>query len=115
MSVFESLNNSSDSGVDKGKKYVDATYEYYKLKAFHILSLSFSTIIKLFVIGGLVGTGLLFASIALAIYLGDIFESLSLGYLTVAGIYFLFGILIFLLRKNIDSKIISNLADKFSK
>ncbi|QTE23902.1 hypothetical protein [Polaribacter cellanae] len=115
MSVFESLNNSSENGVEKGKKYVDATYKYYKLKAFYALTLSFSTILKLLIIGGLIAVGLLFASIALAITLGNSLENVALGYLSVAGIYILFGIIFFLLRKSIDKQIISKMANKFSK
>ncbi|TMM32327.1 phage holin family protein [Polaribacter aestuariivivens] len=115
MSIFESLNNSSDSGVDKGKKYVNATYEYYKLKAFHTLTVSFSTISKLLVIGGLILIGLMFSSVALAIVLGDFFESVALGYLAVGGIFFVLGIFIFLGRKQLDKSIIRIMSNKFSK
>ncbi|QTD38945.1 hypothetical protein JL193_06740 [Polaribacter batillariae] len=114
MSVFKSLNNSSDNGFNQGKKYVDASYKYYKLKAFYALTFSLSIIVKLLIIGGFVATGILFASIALAIFLGNCLESIALGYLSVAGIYVLLGVLVFFFRKNINKMIISKIADKFS-
>lgn len=115
MSLFESLNNSSESGIDKGKDYVDATYKYLKLKSFHILSLSLSTIIKVLFIGGLAIISLFFFSIALAIYVGEYYNSFSLGCVFVGGLFLLIGIIMYLFRKKIDTIVIENVAKKFSK
>lgn len=41
---------------------------------------------------------LLFGSISLAFYVGTLFESVYLGFLSVSGIYFLFLLLIYLIR-----------------
>lgn len=114
MSLFESFTNPSES-IDKGKDYVDATYKYAKLKSFHLLSLSLSTIAKLFFIGGLFIISILFMSIALAVVLGEYLHSLALGYLIVGGIFLILGIVIYLLRKKIDTIIIKTLVEKFSK
>ncbi|WP_439129772.1 hypothetical protein [Polaribacter sp.] len=114
MGLFETFTNSSDS-IEKGKNYIDATYKYAKLKSFHLLSLSISTITKIFFIGVLFIISLLFMSIALAVVLGEYLQSLALGYLIVGGIFLIFGIVIYLLRKKIDRIIIKILAEKFSK
>lgn len=115
MSLFESLNNSSESGIDKGKDYVDATYKYLKLKSFHILSLSLSTLIKVLFIGGIIIISLFFFSIALAIYVGQYYNSISLGYVFVGGLFLLLGFIVYLFRKKIDAIIIENVSKKFSK
>ncbi|MBC7652580.1 MAG: hypothetical protein H7101_12620 [Deinococcales bacterium] len=44
---------------------------------------------------------LLFAAIALALWLGNIFENTALGFITTGGIFFVFGIICILLREKI--------------
>lgn len=115
MSIFESLNNSSNDSLDKGKEYVNKSYEYYKLKAFYILTHSLNTLTKTIFIGGLFSVGMLFFSIALAIFLGNYFNNFSLGFLAVGGIFIFFGLIIFLMRKNIEKniiKVVKKLIDK---
>ena len=44
---------------------------------------------------------LIFAAIAMALWLGTIFENSALGFIATGGIFFLFGIFLFLVRKKI--------------
>ena len=115
MSFYDSINKSSDSATDIGKKYVKDSISYAKLKTFLITTSSISTVTKLVLIGGLLTIGILFMSVALAIELGDYFESITLGLLSVGGIYVLLGLITFLVRKTIDKKIIKSLSVKFFK
>jgi len=115
MSLYDSINKSSDSATDIGKKYIKDTISYARLKTFLLTTSSISTVTKLVLIGGLMSLGILFMSVALAIELGDYFESISIGLLLVGGIYILLGLLMFLVRKNIDKKIIKGLSVKFFK
>ncbi|MGY0408282.1 MAG: phage holin family protein [Polaribacter sp.] len=117
MSLFKflSLSASFNDGVDKGKKYVNTTVDYCRLKTFHIVTLSISTIAKIMIIGGFLIVGLLFLSFAVAMALGDYFENPALGYVIVGGFFFLIAIIIYIFRKKIDAKVISKLGDKFSK
>lgn len=115
MSLYDSINKSSDSATDIGKKYVKDTISYAKLKTFLLTTSSISTVTKLVLIGGLLTLGILFMSVALVIELGDYFESISLGLLLVGGIYILLGLCVFLVRKTIDKKIIKGLSVKFFK
>jgi hypothetical protein len=115
MSLYDSINKSSDSATDIGKKYVKDTISYAKLKAFLVTTSSISVVTKLVLIGGLVTLGILFMSVALALELGDYFESFSLGLLSVGGIYIILGLFMFFGRKTIDKKIIKGLSDKFFK
>ena len=48
--------------------------------------------------------GLIFLSMALAFFLGELFESYGLGFLIVAGIYFLIALIFYLLRKVLIEK-----------
>lgn len=113
MSLFESINNSSDSAADIGKKYVTNSLSYIKLKTFFITALSISTVTKIVLVGGIITIGILFLSIALAITLGDYFESLSLGCLSVGLLYLFIGLIVYLLRSIIDKKVIKSLSAKF--
>ncbi|WP_299670269.1 hypothetical protein [uncultured Polaribacter sp.] len=115
MSVFESVDSSSEDGVEKGKDFINKSYVYYKLKTFHTLTLSLSILVKLILIGGLLTIGVLFFSIALAITLGDYLNSVPLGYLLVGVVFFFIGFIIFLVRKSIDEQIISKVGSKFLK
>lgn len=50
--------------------------------------------------------GVLFLSIALAFFLAEILGSIALGFLAMAGIYFLIILILALLKKNIKNKLI---------
>lgn len=113
MDILESLKSTSEDGVDIGEKYIDASYKYNKLKAFQILTYTTSSLTKLFLIGSLLSSGLLFMSVAVAIVLGDYFNNLSLGYLSVGFILLIVGLIIFSLRKFIDKKIIIKMSTQF--
>lgn len=113
MNILESIKNTSEDGVDIGKKYLDASYEYSKLKTFQILTYSLSTLSKLFLIGSLLSAGLIFLSVAGAIALGDYLNNISLGYLCTGLFLIVIGFLIYLLRKLIDKKIITKMSKQF--
>lgn len=113
MDILESLKSISEDGVDIGKKYLDATYKYNKLKAFQILTHTASSLTKLFLIGSLLSAGLVFMSVAGAIALGDYLNNIALGYLIVGSILILLGIFIYLMRKYIDKNIITSMSQQF--
>lgn len=113
MSILESIKNTSEDGVDIGKKYVDASYEYGKLKTFQIVTYSLSTLSKLFLIGTLFAAGLIFMAVAGAVALGNYLNNMALGYLSIGAFLMIIGVLIFLFRKFIDKKIITNMSAQF--
>ena len=113
MSVFESLNNTSDKATDLGEKYLKTSREYITLKAFQQLTFSFSLIVKLLAIGGLVFLGLIFLAISGAIAIGNALESLTLGCLIIAFVFVTLAILVYVFRKHIDRKIIQKISIKF--
>lgn len=56
-----------------------------------------------------------FLSVALGLYLGDVIGSAALGFLIVGGIYALLILIITLLKKNIENKLMNFSIGKFLK
>lgn len=113
MEVIEKINKTTNKGADFSKKYIEASYQHGKLKIFQLVAISISATVKMFLVGGLISIGLFFLAFASAIFLGNYFNNISLGYLIV-GLFFLIGsILIFSLRKKIDKKIVQKMSDIF--
>jgi|KNS7NT10metaT_FD_contig_31_568547_length_1272_multi_4_in_0_out_0_3 hypothetical protein len=113
MSLFQSLNNSSDSATELGKKYTKTSIEYVKLKSFYLSAKSLSLATKVLLIGGFCTLTIIFLAVSGAIALGSYLNNLALGFLLTACILFLIMLIIFILRKSIDKKIIKNLSKKF--
>lgn len=103
---------NNNSATEIGKKYVEKTLAYYKLKALKSSSKNISRLVKGLLFGVFFIIMLLFLSISLAIYLGNSLNNIILGYLLVAGIYLIKIIIIFLFRKSIDKKILE-MTNKF--
>ena len=115
MNIFESINNTSDKASDIGERYVTKSYEYFKLKIFQQLSFTVSLVAKAIVIGAVLFIGLIFMAVAGAIAIGNALGHVSLGYLIVGGVFVIIALMIYLLRNQIDSKIINTFHSKFFK
>ena len=113
MSVFDSLNNTTEKVTDIGERYIKTSHRYLKLKIFQQLTLTLSLAAKVLLIGGLLFVGLIFCSIAAAIELGEAFNSLALGCLTVSGFYIALAIIIYTLRGHLNKIIIKNIGQTF--
>ena len=113
MSVFDSLNETSNDAIDRGERYLHATRNYFKLKLFQQISLSVNIVTLIVLVGGSIFLGLIFFSIAGAILLGKILDSLPLGYLLVGLIFLLIGFVLYLLRKKIESIVIKKVSNTF--
>lgn len=113
MTVFESLNETTDKATETAERYVKASKEYFKLKVFQQLTLILSLITKFAVIGVLLTLGFIFMAVAGAMALGEALENMPLGYLIVGFVFFMISLIVYLLREKINTKIISSVADKF--
>ncbi|MDO6598143.1 hypothetical protein Q4512_14565 [Oceanihabitans sp. 2_MG-2023] len=113
MSVFESINNTSEKATDLGEKYIKTSHDYIKLKTFQQLTFSISLVVKLFAVGSLVFLGLVFLAISGAIAIGNALGSFTLGCFIVALIFIALAVLIYVFRKYIDQKIIKKVSIKF--
>tara|TARA_R110002073_G_scaffold72537_1_gene177107 strand:- start:71255 stop:71602 length:348 start_codon:yes stop_codon:yes gene_type:complete len=113
MNVLESINNSTSSVIKSGKNYVKYTEEYLKLKIFQQLTLSFSVLVKIAIVGGFIFLGLIFLAIAGAIAIGDLIGSIPLGILIVGLSLIVLAVIAFAIRKNIDKTIIKKFSESY--
>lgn len=113
MSVFDSINETSNNAMDAGEKYLKSSHEYYKLKIFQQLSVSISLVFKAVIIAGLCIVGLTFLAIALAFYVGALLEDYALGFVIVGGLFFIVALICYFFRKHISNLVVRNLSDKF--
>ena len=111
MSVFENLHNTTDKATDLGEKYIKTSRQYFRLKIFQQVSFSISLFAKLFAIGSL-----LFIAFLLELNLFPpllLYNNPAYGFLIVAGIFILLGLLMYLLRKSLETLVIRTLSEKF--
>nr|WP_321223169.1 hypothetical protein [uncultured Psychroserpens sp.] len=113
MTVFESLNETTNKATETAEKYAQTSKEYFKLKVFQQLALSLSLVTKACIIGGLIVLALIFISVSAAIAIGHELENLAMGYLIVGVIYLILSIIVYLIRGKIDIKVITSVSDKF--
>ena len=113
MSVFENLHNTTDKATDLGEKYIKTSRQYFRLKIFQQVSFSISLFAKLFAIGSLLFIAFLFLAIYSALAIGSLFNNPAYGFLIVAGIFILLGLLMYLLRKSLETLVIRTLSEKF--
>lgn len=115
MNIFESINNTSNKASDIGERYIDKSFEYYKLRIFQQLTYIISMAGKALIIGAVLFIGLIFMAFAAAIAIGNALGHVSLGYLIVGGLFTLVAFIIYKVRHLIDGKIISKIQIKFYK
>ena len=86
---------------ERVEQYVLTTVELYKLKALQKLAETATSIVTslMMLIFGLLF--LLFVSIGLAVYLGEVLGKMHFGFMIVAGIYLVFAIIIYSLRAKV--------------
>lgn len=92
--------------------YIESSISYHKLDLFKkvmkgVVAGSYQLILGFFLL-----IALLFLSIALSIFLGELLESIALGYLIVGGFYLLVMILCSFFLKRIMEKILVRRASK---
>lgn len=106
------FNNSS--AVEVGQKYVEKTIHYYKLKLLKSITEDISSFIKIVLIGLLSTLILIFLSISLAIYLGDLLANSALGYLLVSSIYILILLILIAVKKKIEKRVLLKMNKYFN-
>lgn len=113
INIIESVNKSSVSGVEAGKRIAETSLEYAKLKALFLTASFASKASKTLIIGSFFFIAFIFLSVSAAMVLGNWFNNVSLGYFTVALFYIILGIVFILLRKKIENKVVREISDKF--
>lgn len=94
-----------DALVEDGKGWLDAQHDLVVLEASEKIGRASGTL-AILLVSALLGAGILvMASIALAIWLGRVFNDLALGFLAVAGIYLLIIAIFLLAQKALRDRI----------
>lgn len=83
------------------KSLIEVKVDQTKLQAIEKSSKVISSLFTVLVIGATAGLTALFGFIALAIYLGQLFQNAALGFLAVAGILLLITGCFFLLKRQL--------------
>ena len=113
MNPLESIKEAPQEAIAIGKKYMQKTEAYYKLKIFEQLTISASALTKLLIIGGFVFIGFIYLTIASTIALAKLLGSLEYACLIIALITFIFGLIAYKLKSHIDSKVIKSISKSF--
>ena len=90
------------------KVYIQTNIELVKLEATERVSVLGSGLLSLLLVGLTLSLFTLFLSIGASIYLGEYFKNTFLGFLFVAGFYFLLTCLLILSRKKLIEKPMRN-------
>lgn len=113
MTIFESINNTTDKAGETAEKYVKTSKEYLRLKVFQQLTIMVSWIVKSAIIGGCIALAVIFLAVAGAIALGEAVGNMPLGYVLIALIFIILTIVVYNLKRKIDKKIIQTISAKF--
>ena len=108
---LEKLKENTEEIQENIKAAVESTAAYYKLLGFKIATKATAMLLKMLLMAVFFLIALLFISIAFALYLGDYYENVPLGFLTIGGIYFVFGVIVYLLKDRIAE---TSILKKFS-
>ncbi|MGX7667889.1 phage holin family protein [Flavobacterium pedocola] len=111
---FENLKENAEEIQEKLKDVVDSNVAYYKLWLFKITAKSSIALFKIVLMAVFFLMGLLFTSIALALFLGQQWESYPLGLLAVGGIYLVLILVVYLVKdKIVERTILKKLSNIF--
>ena len=113
MSVFESLNDTSNKAVDVGEQYYRKTQEYYKLKVFQQLTMTIGMLCKAAAIGSLLLLGVIVLAVAGILALGAVLGNMVYACLIIAAVLFLLGGIVYKFRSKIDGLIIRKMSKQF--
>jgi hypothetical protein len=95
QSTLDQIRNLADTA----KGLAETKAEILKLKAIKQVSKSISNLLIILFVAILVILAIILLSISLSIWIGNMVDSLSLGFLIVGGIYLVLGLILLALRK----------------
>jgi len=120
MNPLKAVKKGLKENLSLTQDLANQAYDYLELRLFVQLSSVASSLVKILLFGVLAILALIFASIALSIFIGEQLENFTLGFLLVAAGHLLLALGIILLRKQIERQLIcllgakSNFSRKFS-
>jgi hypothetical protein len=103
---------NSETLFDKVENYVKSSVDLFKLQLIDKSSDLISSLVAKVAIVLIVSMFLFFINIGIAIWIGEILNSLSLGFIIISGFYLITSILIYFYRNVFIKKPITNMIIK---
>lgn len=114
MPLNEEIKENFNEIKADARAFLDHNVDYYQLLGLKITSKAFGFILKIFLLALFLSIALLFISFAGAFAIGAALDSHTLGFLIIGGIYFIFSLLVYLLRRTlIDIPVVKKFSDIF--
>jgi multidrug efflux pump subunit AcrB len=110
--AFEEIKENVEQIQEEFHDYVENSVGFYKLKFFKLSMKSMIIILKYSLILAFILMVVFFTSIGLAFALSNHFGSYIIGFCVVGGVYFILGLVFFMLNKKWIERLIIK---KFSK
>jgi len=108
-----SLGETNKKAIDISEKYLNTSYEYYKLKIFQQLTITISMVFKAILIGSFLAIGLFFMALGLALFIGEALGNYTQGFIIVGLIFLFLSFMALLLKKRVNDFVVSILSEKF--
>lgn len=110
--AFDKIKENSEDIQNQAQAYFEKSVSYYKLWGFKVAMKSTTMILKFTLILLCFSMVLLFVSVALALFIGNYFNNYAIGFISVAGMYLIATLLLFLVK---DKVIEGPILEKFSE
>jgi hypothetical protein len=111
---LEKIKESVEEIQEKVKDVIDSNIAYYKLWLFKVVTKSATVVLKVLLLAFFLVMFLFFSSIALALFLGKLFENNIVGFLAVGTIYLVLMLIVYFLKdKIVESAILKNFSKIF--
>lgn len=110
--AFDKIKENAEDFQNQAQAYLEKSVSYYKLWGFKVAMKSTTIILKFTLILLCFSMVLLFGSVATALAIGNYFDSYAIGFLSVAGMYLIATLLLFLIK---DKVIEGPILEKFSE
>jgi hypothetical protein len=110
--ALEELKDNVEDIQENAKAYIESSLAYYKLWGFKVAMKSTTLMLKFALIAICLMIVLLFMSVAAALAIGELMDSYVVGFLIVAGVYFVLALLLFMIK---DKIVEGPILEKFSE
>ncbi len=109
---LDQLKNNTKEIQDQLQNVIESNVAYYKLWFFKVTVKSVTVLLKMFLLTLFFMMVLLFVSVAIGFALSSLFNSYVLGFLAVAGIYFILMLIVYFIK---DKIVEGSILEKFSE
>lgn len=112
--AFQEINDNINKIQEDSKEFLETNIAYYKLWGFKVAMKSTTLVFKFFLILLFALLFIVFFSTALALLIGNLLDSYMLGFLIVAGFYFLLTIVVlFVKSKGVERLLLRRFSEIF--